>query len=572
VKVINNFKNRTEDINVEDTTKYDYLLECNKKYMNYTALTFGNKRVSYEELHTRIDEYARALYKRGVRQGDYIAVCVANTPESVYLLYALDKLGAVVVGISPLNNEYKMKRDLELVKPKMLISVDMMYKKFKQAEEVLDYSTILYSPVESLGSPIIKVGYVIKQLLSGNYILGKDYNLKSIIRSGKRSDVEYAKYEHDALTDIMFTGGSSGVHKGVDLAGNRLNYISESLKHVLPLEPGMIHLGNIPLAHMAFGKVLLHYALSNNLEYALTLNMLPDKFYDELVRTQANGAMGGPIHWKTLIGNPKLKQGSLSNLIQSISGGELFKEEDRIAANKALKYCGSSSIIGDGFGQTETWAPTHVNIGGINSIDSIGYEIPFVKTRIVNPDTFEDVEIGTPGLLLSDSPGVMLGYHNNDEETQKVFYQDEKGTIWYNTGDIVMRKPENPNEFKFVGRRKRNFVSGVDNIYPEQVESLLMQLPDIEEVVVTGIRDDVYQYLPKYHIKLRNNDCDINSLEKSINELIMNTLGESALPGYIEYTTEALPRTDNGKLNATLLQEMDNKRQAENKLELKLKR
>ena len=71
-----------------DKTKYEYMLECNKKYMDLTALSFGNKKITYEEMHEQIEKYVRLLYAKGVREGDLIGVIALNTPESVYLLYA----------------------------------------------------------------------------------------------------------------------------------------------------------------------------------------------------------------------------------------------------------------------------------------------------------------------------------------------------------------------------------------------------------------------------------------------------------------------------------------------------
>ena len=115
------------------------------------------------------------------------------------------------------------------------------------------------------------------------------------------------------------------------------------------------------------------------------------------------------------------------------------------------------------------------------------------------------------------------------------------------------------NEYEYVGRQKRNFVCGVDNIYPEQIEELLLEISNIREVVVTKIPDDKYQYLPKYHISVFSMEFDRKDLESNIYELISSTLGESAIPGYIEYTNEPLPRTDNGKLNAALLEQQDMK-------------
>ena len=111
-------------------SKYDYMLENNKNYMNVTALTFGNRVITYEEMHDRINQYAKALYKKGIRNGDIIGICALNTPESVYLIYALDYLGAITVGLNPFDSN-KSKIDLELTRPKMIITVDTFYNYFK---------------------------------------------------------------------------------------------------------------------------------------------------------------------------------------------------------------------------------------------------------------------------------------------------------------------------------------------------------------------------------------------------------------------------------------------------------
>ncbi|MBE6154876.1 MAG: acyl--CoA ligase [Firmicutes bacterium] len=568
IKFVDNYTGKEVETELPNSSKYDFLYERNKDYMNEIALTFDKRRITYEELHQRIDEYTRALYSNGIRQGDVIGVCVVNTPESVYLLYALDRIGATVVGLSPLNNEYKMQRDIEMVRPQKIISVDMFYDKFKNSCEALNITPILYSPLESVSNPIVKLGYSAMQLKKGNKLFGLDHNLKSIVKNGKYVDAKLGEFDPTQVTDIMFTGGSSGVHKGVDLNGNGLNSVVKALDNVLILEPGMTHLGNIPFGHMVFGRLVLHYALCKNLQFALTLNALPNKFYDELARTKAHGAMGGPIHWESLIGNPNIKPGSLSELIQPLSGGEMFKPEKRKQAEEALRIGGSSAYIGDGLGLTEMWAPTHVNMGGKNTPGTVGFAIPFVESKVVDPKIFEsfnpnakynleELPVGEVGLLIVSGPGMMLGYHDNINETNKVFINDENGKRWYSTGDLVIRCGINNNEFKFAGRKKRNFVSGVDNIYPEQIEALLLRFPEIREVAVTKIPDDKYQYLPKYHISLIDENCNVEILKNKIDVLIEGTLGSSALAGYIEYTYTPLPRTDNGKINATILEQQD---------------
>lgn len=555
-------------------TKYNYMLEQNKDYMDLTALSFGDRRITYEEMHDRIEKYVRLLYSKGVRQGDVIGIFAYNTPESVYLLYALDIIGAIVVGYSPFDNKEKIKLDIEMTKPKMVISVDMCYKNFKDWEKTLNFSTILYSPVDSLDDMKIKVGYKLLQLKNGNFKLSKDSNLKSLLKKNY-SDVDYVKasFEQDGLRDILFTGGSTGVHKGVELSDNGLNSVVEGMNSIFPAEPGMIHLGNIPFGHMAYGRSILHYALCNNMEYALTIKAMPSDFYDEIVRTHATAAVGGPPHWVSLIEqqgdkfvpSSRLKPGSLSELLYATSGGEAKKETTENAINEALKYCGSDAKLGDGLGATETWASMMINNGKIHHRGTVGEPISTLDVKLVDPDTGKEVKDGEKGLLYVSGPSVMLGYHNNPEETSKVISYDENGKRWINIGDFLMKIPD--GEYKYVGRQKRNFVSGCDNIYPEELESLLLLIPEIREAVVTPISDEMVQYIPRYHISLYDTNIDYKELEEKINALVMSKLNENWLPGSIAYYDKPLERMQNSKVNISYYKELDQKALENNEID-----
>lgn len=547
-----------------NNSKYNYMLEQNKKYMNYTALTFGDRKITYEEMHDRIEKYVRMLYSKGVRNGDIIGVCALNTPESVYLLYALDIIGAVVVGYSPLDNKEKIKKDIELTKPKMVISVDMCYSNFKEFEKALNFSTILYSPMESAQDMKLKIGYKLLQLKQGNFKLDKESNLKSLLKKNY-SDVQYIKapYIEDRLTDIMFTGGSTGVHKGVDLAGNGLNSVVEGMNSIFPAEAGMVHLGNIPIGHMVYGRMIMHYALSNNMEFALTLKALPKDFYDELVRTHATAAVGGPPHWVSLIEqqgdifvpSSKLKKNSLSELHYATSGGEAKKATTDKAINEALKFCGSDAKLGDGLGATETWASMMINNGKVHNQGTIGEPISTIDIKLVNPETGKIVKKGEKGLLYVSGPSVMLGYHNNPEETEKVISYDENGKKWINIGDYLQELET--GEYKYVGRQKRNFVSGIENIYPEELENLLLTLPEVREAVITAIPDEMVQYIPRYHISLYDKNIDYKEFEEKLRLLVCSKLSDSWLPGSIQYYNNPLERMSNSKINVAYYKEQD---------------
>lgn len=547
-------------------TKYDYMLENSKNHMNNIALTFEDKKITYEEMFEAIDKYAKLLRSKGVGKGDLIGICTFNTPEAVYLVYALNLLGAVVVGYSPFDTKERIKADVELTKPKMVITTDFSYGSFKDLEKSLNVSTILYSPLDSSSNWKMKLGYNLLQLKNGNFTLVRDKRLKHLLKMNFDGiTLPSVPYNEGELSDIMFTGGSTGVHKGVDLNDVGLNSEIEGMKLLYDENffDGKTYLGQIPFGHMAFGRSILHAALTNNMTYALTLKAMPADFYSELVRTQAHGASGGPPHWTSLIEmkngiyvpRSDLKPNTLNNLQVAFSGGEAKKEATEGAINEALLYCGSQTKLGDGLGATETWGSNILNTGNFFREGMLGVAIPNLQVKLINPETGKPVQKGERGLLYISGPSVMMGYHNNPEETRKVLSYDEDGTKWLNLGDYL--REEDDGFYKYVGRQKRNFVCGCDNIYPEQLEELLQTLPEVREAVVTPISDDLLQFIPSYHISLYSDQIDFEAFEDRMKKLITTNTCENALPRKIEYTTEPLVRMTNSKVDVEFYKKKD---------------
>ena len=549
-------------------SQYDYMLENSKNNMNNIALTFGDRKITYEEMFESINKYAKMLYAKGVRKGDLIGICTLNTPEAVYLIYALDLLGAVVIGYSPFDTKERVKADIELTMPKMIITTDFSYSNFKDLEKSLNFSTILYSPIESSTNWKLKLGYNLMQIKNGNFTLVKDKRLKHLLKMNYDGlTLPNTPYINGELSNILFTGGSSGIHKGVELNDVGLNDSIEGMKTLCDdnFYNELTYLGQIPFGHMAFGRSILHIALTNNMTFALTLKATPKDFYDELVRTQANVASGGPPHWTSLIEKkgslyvPRndLRPNSLTSLKVTFSGGEAKKETTEKAINKALVFCGSKAKIGDGLGATETWGPNILNFANYFKEGMLGVPISTLKVKLINPETNEEVKKGEKGLLYLSGSSIMLGYHNNPEETRKVISYDENGTKWLNLGDYLQEDED--GFFKYVGRQKRNFVCGCDNIYPEQIEELLADLPEVREAVIIPRSDDILQYTPIYNVSLYSSDIDYKDFENRLKKIITAKIGVSALPNEIHYTFEPLVRMTNSKIDIEYYKKQDAK-------------
>ncbi len=522
-------------------TQTDFLRERNKNYMNYIAIsTEDNRQITYEQMHEEIRKYAKYLYyEKGIRKEEKIGVSLINCPEAIYLLYALYDIGCEVIGLNPFNNNLRMNNDILDTKPNRIIVMDCLTNNLQDSLANLKVSPIIFP-----------------------------FNEEEIAKKSTYPDFK-GYYEPNRTTDVIFTGGTTGNHKGAELVGNGLNCVTQALDHVFIAEPGMTQLGNIPFGNMCFGRLVLHYALANNLVFASTTKFMPQDFVSEIIRTHSDAVTGGPIHWNSLHNNPLVKPGVFNNIIQATSGGEYFKPAEEALANETLHYGGSKTSIGSVLGMTEFWAPVMVNIGNKNTPGTIGYPIPYTKVKVVDAN-FQEVKDNQAGLLLLSGPAMLNNYRNRPLENNDAFWFDENNTRWYITGDIVKKSDKNPNEYIYIGRNKRNFVCGIDNIYPEQIEKLLLEIDaNIAEVAVTKKPDRQAQYVPIYHICVRDLNFDRKALEEKINSIIINNIGTSALPFDIIYTNQPLPRSSNSKVDYTLLENNYNKEQEEKNIALK---
>ena len=606
---IDYYKDNAKDAEIpEEVNPYEFQLKENEKYMNNVALvTEKGEKITYEEFHTRVDEYAKALKEKGVREGDRIAFAALNVPSALYLKRALYKLGATVCAINPVQKDYLKEADIEIVNPKMFIGINMFSKSFSTIAKRYGIDTLYFSPYDSVNTTKKEKTILNLYLLaSRNFVLNKKKKISTYLdrTSNSVTDVPIANTMDKYISDITFTGGSSGTHKGVMLNGNGLSTVTKGANYVLPLNPGDKFLGNLP-DFMAFGGFAMQYALNRSLEIHLTSKAMPQDFADLLYKEQPNGVFGGPIQWNVYIdyvlkntGDDvykkykdlskmeekdqkefyKIVRDALENLDPSIkkqlnmgflkagvSGGEQLTSKTETLTNIIFDVFGAEDSLYNGLGMTEMWAPVCVKRGNLNTDGTIGHMLPFVGAKIVDPVTLKEVEKGKPGVLFVAGRGMMEGYYNNPEETSKVIVTDENGTRWLNSGDVAIIDPVT-NEKKFIDRVKRNFVCGVENVYPQQIENLLSNIPEIKESIVTKIPSDDLQFVCKYHISLSNPDIDINELEDKINNLIFSTLGEAKLPHYIEYH-ETLPKSANGKLAWNVLQDADNEKYKKDTLE-----
>lgn len=532
-------------------SQFDFMYEKSNKYSSKTALNYfvpeiGKEiNISYEEMYEKILKYAKYLLRYGLKRGDVVATCLFNTPESIYLLYALNKIGVVNICLNPLSSPEQASMDVMMTNPKLIISMDKFAPLFSTSVNSKQIDSLIFTPVDSYN-------FLVRKIYEMKNHINKDTQLQKIFKGNIRNNSTFESYIEDQTTNVMFTSGSTGVHKGVELTDKNFNESVFGMENIFQsdISPYKTHLVQIPIGHMSFGRAIMHYALSEGMTAALSLKPGAADFYDEMVRTKANDVAGGPPHFRSLLMddngelkvNPKVAKGSLSSVKFASSGGEVQRLSDVEKVNEAFKYGGSEAKLGNGLGATECTGPFIINNGRIGAMAELGKPFPSIKTKLVDPVTKQVND--KSGELHVSGPIVMKGYLNNEEETNKVMYKDEFGVTWYNTGDVVSI---DGNNYSYVGRTKRNYVTDVTNIYPEQIEKILESFKEIREAIVVPIPDGERQYVSKYYISVFDENSITNDFENLFKQEIERRIHTSALPEYIEYTSKPLVRNASTK-------------------------
>ena len=156
---------RKEDmiIDIPNMSIYDYLKKEMLKFKNKIAIEYFDTKITYEKLFDEIDKTANAFHNYGIRRGDIVTVLSANTPEAIYSIYALNKIGAVANVVHPLSSENEIKEALQRYSTVVLVAMDITYKKIKNIiKDTEVYKTIIISAKDSMGI-IMKIGYMLTQ-------------------------------------------------------------------------------------------------------------------------------------------------------------------------------------------------------------------------------------------------------------------------------------------------------------------------------------------------------------------------------------------------------------------------
>ncbi len=549
-----------------DVNAYDFLYDKNKNYINRNALNYFGRKITFKEMFDNINITENALRNYGVKKGDIVSISLPNTPEAVYIFYALSKIGAVANMIDPRTSIHGIEDYINEVDSKLLIAIDVAIPKLlniKNTTNIKDIITV--SPADSLPL-VMNLGFKAKMFFESfknkdnanneknNFISWKDF-----FNSGKNKIKNFSTVDENVSelpVLIVHTGGTTGAPKGVLLSNKNINAMAfQSMQFPTDLKREHRWLDIMP-PFIAYGiGTGLHFPLCVGMETILIPIFKPEEFDNLLIKYRPNHISGVPSHWNSIINSKKLKNADLSYLITCAVGGDSMDKKLEVASNKFLSEHGCKYKITKGYGMTEVNGSIGRTTNENNIIGSVG--IPFAKSNIAICDPETGVELGynEQGEICMSGPSVMIGYFNNKKETDNIKRVHSDGKEWIHSGDIGYMT-EDGNLF-VVDRMKRIIVRHDGfKIFPSAIESVIQSHPKVKMCKVVGMPDidNVQGELPCAYIVLNDNMVDYSEFEKELSLICEKKLPEYSQPALIKYK-ENMPLTSVGKVDTLKLKE-----------------
>lgn len=538
------------EVEVPKKSIFEFLEEQNIDRLDNYAINYFGRKITYRELFYEIDLCAKSMKAQGIRKGDVISICLPNIPESIIVFYAVSKIGAIANMIHPLSAEEEIKHSIVDTKSVMLFTINFNYKKINNIlSETNLYKTVLISPRDSMPKGMGTFYFLLEdrkvKLPKSNeiFMFWKDFREKG--KNYNRDVLNPTKYDEAAV--ILHSGGTSGTPKSIVLSNGNINVVIGQARIALPENDDRDSmLGILPMFH-CFGLVeCTHYPLS----IGATLILVP-KFdatrFDKLLRKYKPTIIPGvPTLFEALINNKHMDDINLSNVKYVVSGGDSLNEERNLAVNEFLKKHHCRHGVVQGYGMTETSGGCIFSTTASYTLGSVGIPLPSNDMKIVNPDTKEEVDIGQVGEILISGPSVMMGYLNDEKETNKVLEKDKKGVVWVHTGDLGYID-KNGCLF-FVQRLKRLIISSGYNVYPSHIEEILNKHPAILNSCVVGVPHPYKVQVPKAYVVLKQGYTDSLKIKSEIKEYCEKNLAKYMIPKEFVYR-KSLPKTMIGKVD-----------------------
>lgn len=535
---------------------YEFLCNCNKHRLSNNAFDYYGKKITYKQMFENIDIIANALFALGIRRGDIVTVCGLNTPEFFELVYAINKVGAISNLVGLTSSIRDLHQQIVDAKSRVVFVIELACEKIIEASKGSEIDRIIKIPIEHSMPKVMQFAVRlktdssrIKKANTENIISWREF----ILLGANEHDADWIRIHSDDLALIVYTGGSTGIPKGVMLSNKNLNSYYINLKKANEVGLNCYRetdkfLACAPL-FLAFGiSSCGHGALCHSMELILAPNPDPQTVVGLILKKKPNHIAAGKPLIDAMVSMALRKGNTDYSYIKSVMyGGEPADEKWERKAENILKHKNLNASILNGYGMTETSGEI---MFAFHDKRTRLLTFPDVDVEIVDPEDCT-IEYGynTEGELCFSADTVMMGYYKNDSETSNAIFEKD-GKRWLKTHDLAMVTDD--GTISITGRIKRIYYKlSSDNViirvYPMRIEEVVTLSPDIEKCAVVGVRDEKTAYKTICYLICSPEKKNERTLE-NVKRLCHDNLPDSHVPDEYIFIDE-FPLTRAGKVD-----------------------
>jgi fatty-acyl-CoA synthase len=548
-------------ITVPQTSLWDNLETSARRYPDKAALVFFGRRTTYGQLRTHAERFAAFLGALGVQKGDRVVLNMQNCPQLVIAHFGILRANAVVVPVNPMNRAEELKHYITDPDAKVAITTSDLAQELTQASDALPPDARLrhlivthftdgFDPQQGDDTPPAAwADWLLTRHPLPDLQGGQVHTWSEAMQCN--AAVPVLDVGSNDLAVLPYTSGTTGLPKGC-------MHLHSSIMHNA-LASAMWGNGSmqnvtlmvVPMFHITGMVSLMH----TNISCAATMILMP-RWDRELA-----GALISQwkvTHWTNiptmvidLMASPSFEKFDLSSLVYIGGGGAAMPKAiaQRLWEQLGLRYC-------EGYGLTETAAPSHSNPPDAPKQQCLGIPFMGVSARVVDPETLKTMPVGEQGEIIMSGPQIFQGYWKRPKATAEVFVEIE-GQRFFRSGDLGHMDED--GYFFLTDRLKRMINASGFKVWPAEVEALMFAHPAIQEACIIATHDSYRGESVKAVVVLRQSHKETVT-EQDIIAWCRDHMAVYKIPRSVQFV-DTLPKSGAGKVMWRLLQDNERKSQ-----------
>ncbi len=531
-----------------------------QRYPDKVGLVFMGRQWTYKAMVMACEQLAGHLARLGVRRGDRVLLDMQNCPQLVITHFAILRLDAVVVPVNPMNKAHELQHYITDPDVKVAVTTADLAPELAQASAALPQEQQLAHMVVTQFTDVFDAASLepAEMPMAWREWLLPQRDLPSLAEAQIHAWSELMQQPHgqvlpavqagpDDLAVLPYTSGTTGLPKGcMHTHGTVMhNTVASGVWGSGTSEN--VTLCVVPMFHITGMVSVMH----SSIYLGATLVLMPRWDRDVAGHLISKWKV---THWTNiptmvidLLGSPHLERYDLSSLVYIGGGGAAMPEAvaQRLFEQFGLRYV-------EGYGLTETAAPSHTNPPDAPKRQCLGVPFMSVDSRVVDPETLLELPVGESGEIVTCGPQVFKGYWKRPEATAAAFFEMD-GKRFFRTGD--MGRVDEEGYFFMTDRLKRMINASGFKVWPAEVEALMFRHPAIQEACIIATRDAYRGESVKAVVVVREAHKGKVS-EQDIIDWCRDNMAVYKIPRSVQFV-DALPKSGSGKVMWRLLQEAE---------------